>query len=228
MDQHMNQKPLNLDDAYRAPRAEPVTEHSTFSAEEWRYLGKVYASWFFGGVLLLAMVVTGQIYFSLSQFGGQEYLARVVTLSVLSQYGPGLVMAAACNTLAMVTERRAKRAIVEPVEKVPWSLVGLFGVLSPMAMGLILGLSLAIITFVVGIPLDTSWTGIRAGAHLRDMVISTIAVVVCAFVVVGTVSQTMRILTRFRGWLLLKFIITNQIMGLIFVLVKTMVTLILS
>ncbi|HRI68245.1 MAG TPA: hypothetical protein PK156_28645 [Polyangium sp.] len=218
---------MNSDEVYRPPAGYEPAEHSRFSAEEWRYMGRVFLLWLVGGALLLALVRTGQNYFALSQFGGEEYLARVMTIEVVSRNGPGLVIAAACNTLAMVTERRAKRSILEPVSEVPWSVIGLLVALSPVATGLILALSLAIITFIVKIPFDTSLVGIRAGMHLRDVVISISAVLACAFGIMGVISQVMRVLSRFRGWLLLKFIIVSQIVGVLFSLVDRMASLVL-
>ena len=102
--------------------------------------------------MFFALVGTLPFGMSLSQFGAREYLARVVMLEVLSRYGASLVSSAACNTLVMVTHRRAKASILQPVQKLPWWIPGCLGLTTPIAMALIFALSLVIITYWVGVP----------------------------------------------------------------------------
>jgi hypothetical protein len=210
------------DDVYRPPATEWFENHSTFSPEEWRYMARVFALWFFGSAILVAVVATWQMQTSLSAFGGDEYLPRVMTLAIVGEIGAGLVIASAGNTLVMVTERRAKRAELAPVQRLPWSIVGGMGSATPIAMVLILGLSLAISTFLVGIPWDTSWSNVRASWHWDDVAISILSVIVGAVVLVANVSQVMRVLFRFRGWLILKLIVMSQALGLLLYLVQVM------
>ena len=97
------------DNPYEPPHADVASPHSTFSPDEWRTMAKVFGGWVLGGALVLTSVLALQMNMALSQFGGQEYLARVMMISVTNQYASMLIVASICNTLVMVTERRAKR-----------------------------------------------------------------------------------------------------------------------
>ncbi len=212
---------MNSNDVYRPPAAESPPIHSTFSKEEWRYSVRTFVAWLVGLSILLAVVLTTQYYLSLSQFGGETHLARFITLAVF-QYAPGVVIGSACNTLAMVTERRAKDANREPVQRVPWSIVGILGSATLLAAGLFWVVSLSFVTFAVGVPWGQSWTGILSLACWSDLAISLLSVVLGAVVLVASVGPTMRLLLRFRGWLILKFIVMAQAMGLLLYMVRLM------
>lgn len=204
---------MTTDDLYRPPAVERAANHSTFAPDEWRYMAKVFAAWFLGGSLLIAFVGTWQFGMVLSQFGAEEYLGRVVMLEVLGRSGASLVMVAACNTLVMVTHRRAKAAILEPVQKPPWWIPGCLGLATPIAMAVMLGSSLVITTYWVGVPWAASWKGLQAGMRWIDFASSILSVTVVAALLVALVPQTMRLFLRLRGWLLLEIIIASQVIG---------------
>jgi len=212
---------MTPENVYRPPAIVPETLHSTFTRDEWHYMGKAFAAWFLGGSLLLALVGTIQFGISLSQFGGQEYLARIVLLEVFARYGAGIVIAAACNTLILVTHRRVKAEILQPVQNVSLWVPGCLGLTTPIAMALIFGFSLAIITYWVGVPWADSWKGMQRSWRWVDIVSSSLSVMVIAALLVALVPQIMRLLFRFRGWLILKFIITAQVTGLVFSVVRS-------
>jgi ABC-type transporter Mla maintaining outer membrane lipid asymmetry permease subunit MlaE len=62
-----------------------VTRKSVFPRDEWLYIAKVFSAWLLGGSLLIALVLTGQFYLAFSQFGGEEYIGRVVALAIPGQ-----------------------------------------------------------------------------------------------------------------------------------------------
>lgn len=188
----------------------------------------MFAAWFLGGSLLLTLVDMWQMNWALSQFGGQEYLARVVVLSVLGSYGPALPIAAACNTLVMVTHRRAKAAMAQPVQRVPWWICGFLGSVTPMAMALIVGLSLAIITYGIGVPWADSWKGIQAAFQWRYVATAVLSVVVTAALLVALVPHVMRLLFRFRGWVIVNCIISVQVSGVVLYVVGAVLNAIVS
>jgi hypothetical protein len=195
------------DDVYRPPAIEPEANHSTFAPDEWRYKKKVFAAWILGGSVFMALYETLLFGWSLSQFGGEEYTARVVLLDVFARSGTGVVIFAACNTLVMVTHRRTKAEVLEPVQHVPLWIPGVLGLTTPIAITLILGLSLALITYRMGVPWTDSWKGIQTSVRWTDFVISILCVVVITALVTALIPQVMRLLFRFRGWLILKFIV---------------------
>jgi hypothetical protein len=186
-----------------------------FSREEWIYMAKVFAIWFLGGSLLLTLVMIWQMNWALSQFGGQEYLARVVTLAIPASYGPGLPIAAACNTLVMVTHRRSNAGIMQPVHPVPWWIAGCLGLTTPLAMALIFGMSLAIITYEIGVPWADSWKGIQVAFQWRYMATAVVSVVTTAAIMVALLPRVMHVLFRFRGWVILKCIVLVQLSGVV-------------
>ncbi len=220
--------PMTPENVYRPPAIVPDANHSTFTHDEWRYMAKVFAAWFLGGSLLLAIVETSQFSFALSQFGAQEYTTRLVTMTVFFRHGAGLVIFAACNTLVMVTHRRAKAEILRPVQKLPLWIPGCLGLTTPIAMALICGFSLAIITYWIGLPSADSWNHMQGVIRWVDVASSILSVMVVTALLVALVPQIMRLLFRFRGWLILKLIIMAPVTGLVLAVVRPVWKAILS
>lgn len=219
----------SIEDRYRPPSSnEPAADTSRLSKDEWRYAAKVFVAWFLAGSVLIALVATWQNNFALSQFGGQEYLARVMTLAIPGSYGPMLSIAAACIALVMVTERRARAAIPRPVQRIPWWVAGFLGLITPIAMALILGSSLAIITYGVGVPWADSWKGIQAAFKWRDVASAIFSVVITSALLSALVQRVTRVLFRFRGWVFLKCIVLMNVSGVVLGLVLSVWNAILS
>jgi len=174
-------------------------------------MGKAFAAWFLGGSLWLALVPTLQLGFALSQFGAQEYVTQIVTWNVISRDGATLVIFAAGNTLVMVTHRRAKATILQPVPKLHLWIPACLGFTTPLAMALICGWSVAISTFFMGVPWADSSKHLGRTLHFTDFAGSILSVLVGATLVVVLAPQMMRLLIRFQGWLILKFIIVMQV-----------------
>lgn len=199
--------PSSLSNAiYRPPIADVEPNHSAFSADEWRYMAKIFAYWVVGGALVLSCFTTWRFHFALSQFGGQEYLGRIVALAAADLQAPSLVLAAACNALVMVTERRTKAGVTEPVQRLPGTIAIILVLLTPLVMALMLGIALACTALMVGIPSYESLRGVLKHVHPRDLSIAIAPVVVGAFVIVVSTPHIMRVLARFQGWLLLKYL----------------------
>jgi hypothetical protein len=221
--------PAPIEDRYRGPASdEPAADTSRLSKEEWRYAAKVFATWFLGGSVLWTLILIWQSNWALSQFGGQQYLARVVVLQLFNLYGAGLPIAAACITLVMVTELRVKAAKLEPVHPVPWWIGGCLGLTTPVAMALILGLSLAIITYGVGVPWADSWKGIQVAFGWSYFASAILSVVSASMLLVVLTPRLMRLLLRFRGWVILKCIVLMNVIGLVLHFILSMWNAILS
>lgn len=207
------------DNPYEPPHADVASPHSTFSPDEWRTMAKVFGGWVLGGALVLTAVLALQMNMALSQFGGQEYLARVMMISVTNQYASMLIVASICNTLVMVTERRAKRNIFVPVQRLPL-IVPIFSAFAvPIAMIVMLALTIGI-AHGLDIPLSASWKGLEIGFHGIDVALSTLAVLLLSAALSAHISQLMEIFLRYRGRLILKCLIVTQVSGFVLYVIQ--------
>jgi len=213
---------MTLENPYQPPATPAATPHSVFSRDEWLYMAKVFSAWLLGGSLLIALVVTGQFYLALSQFGGEEYVGRVVALAIPGQYGAILVMIAAANTLVMVTHRRTKSGILDPAQSIPWAIVPLLTFLAPLMIAWMLALSLFSSAILFGIPWDHTWTSMRQGLHFGDAGRAMFTVFLSGIILVFFSHSIMRRLARIQGRLLLKILLTSQAMGLCVYLLQAM------
>ena len=177
-------------------------------------MAKVFAWWILGGSLLFALVVTWQAGMALSHFGRWKNFAHVAGILVLGNFGPELLIAAACNTLVMVTERRASSAMVQPVRQVPWWIAGFLGLIAPIAMALIFGLSLMSIAYSREF-WAVSWKGIQMAFQLGHFGASVLSVVITAALLVALGPYIMRILLNVHGWFILKCIVLMQVANVV-------------
>ncbi len=210
------------DNPYEPPLVDVVSPYATFSREEWRTMGKVFGWWVVGGAVVLTSVVAFQMNMALSQFGGQEYLARVMTMGITNQYASTLVIASMCNTLVITTDRRAKRDVLVPVRRLPLLVIIWAALATPIAMALMLALT-TVITYRLDIPVNASLKGFAQGFHGTDVVLSILTVLLLSAAFVGSISQLMAILLRFRGRLILKCIILTQASGLLLYVIQRVI-----
>ena len=201
------------ENAYQPPAGHSAANHGSFSAEEWRYITKVFTAWLVGLAMWYAGVLTFVFHFSLSQFGGTEYLARVALLALTGEYGPQIVTLAAFNTLVMITNRRAKREFLQPVDGLPWWAGVALGLAVPVAMFVAISTSLLLITFVAEIPWATSWQSARKSYGLKDIAFVLIQWLPPTLVLMFASAPLMRFLFRFRGRLILKLFATMFVVG---------------
>ena len=204
---------MTNENAYQPPAEASPTNHGAFSADEWSYITKVFTAWLIGLAIWYAGVLTFSFHFSLSQFGGTEYLARVALLALTGEYGPQIVTLASFNTLVMITDRRAKRELLQPVDGLPWWTGAALGLAVPVAMFVATVTSLLLITFVAEIPWATSWQSARKSYGLRDVGFVLIQWLPPTLVLMFASAPLMRFLLRFRGRLILKLFATMFVVG---------------
>lgn len=206
---------MTLENPYRPPAPIPETAHSTFSPDEWVYITKVFGACLVFWAILVAMYTTWQTHFALSQFGAEDYLGRIVALTIPAQHGATIVLLAAINAFVMVTHRRTKRKILEPVQTISWSLVGLLLVVTPMTITLTLGMSLFASVLLFGLAWNQTFSSLQQGLHLFDAARAMLLVLLCGTILVLLAPGVMRRLLRFPGWLFGKIAVTSAAMVIV-------------
>lgn len=209
----MYTRAMTNENVYQAPAGHSSANHGSFSAEEWRYITKVFTVWLIGLAIWQAAGLTFFFHFSLSQFGAADFLARVALLALAGEYGPQIVTLAAFNTLVMITERRAKREFLQPVDGLPWWTGAALGLSVPVAMFVAISTSLLLITFVAEIPWATSWQSARKSYGLKDIAFVVIQWLPPTLVLMFASAPLMRFLFRFRGRLVLRLFAAMFVVG---------------
>lgn len=206
---------MTAENPYQPPIDSDGITHSAFFQDEWRYIAKIFSAWLIVGAILVALVVTGQSHFALSQFGGESYTGRVVALAIPAQYGAALVMMAASNTFVMVMERRSKQKTKQPPPRIPWWIVSFLTIVMPLTIAFTLAASQFSSAFLFGTSLGATWTSMQQGIHWGDLGRASFAVFLASIIFVLMASWIVRLLARFSGWVLLKIIVVGQIWGLL-------------
>lgn len=214
---------MTLENPYQPPAVSPLAAHSGFSRDEWFYMAKVFSLWLLVSSFLVAFIVTGQMHFALSQFNSEGFLGRITALTLPGQYGAAIVMFAASSAFVMVTHRRTKREILEPVQTFPWFLVLLLSVVTPIAITLALAMSLFTSGLLFGLPWNQTLLSMKQGLHPIDCARSMLVVFLCSTVLTFAAGPLMRRLIRIRGWLMLKIIAVSQFLGLVVFIFQSVV-----
>lgn len=159
---------------------------------------------------------------SLSQFGGENYLGRVLALAIPGQYGAALVMMAASNTFVMVMERRSKQKPKQLPPRFPSWIVFFLTIITPLTIAFTLAASQLASALLFGISLGATWTSMQQGIHWGDIGRASFAVFLTSIVFVLIASKVAQILHRFAGWLILKIIVVGHLWGLLVFSIQSM------
>jgi hypothetical protein len=212
---------MPLDNPYQPPADSDVIAQSTFSQDEWRYIAKIFSAWLIAVAILVALYITTQMFLSLSQFGGENYLGRVLALAIPAQYGAALVIMAASNTFVMVMERRSKQKTKQLPPRFPWWIVLFLTIVTPLTIAFTLAASQLSSALLFGISLGATWTSMRQGIHWEDIGRASFAVFSTSIILVLIASRIAQILHRFAGWLILKVIVVGQVFGLLVFMIQS-------
>lgn len=200
---------------YQVPAGHSSANHSTFSADEWRYMAKVFAAWLVGFAAWSACVRVAQLHYALQTFNAERHIAGIHFVSTARDLSIHITFIAAFNTLVMVTERRAKREILQRVLFAPWWTPGVLVLALLVANLVAIGLGLILTTFVVGIPWLTSWESIRTHFLPKDLLFPVIHIIPMTFLLMFGIGPWMRAQFRFHGWLIPKLLVAMFLVGLV-------------
>lgn len=197
---------MTSDDVYRPPSADaPPANHSTFSAEEWRYIGKVFAWWVVGASIVVGVGLTVQTVYALKAFSAAGRTGGIVAVSALRQMAPTVVIFAASSTLVMAIERRTERRLPPPSQELPLLALASFFAALPVVNSIILGVSFATNTVYYDGSAADFWTSIDSTVGMGDFAFGTGLLLILAFLLRVSAPGIVRQLGQFPGLLLLKY-----------------------
>ncbi len=203
------------ENAYEAPVEEAPTNHSRFSADEWRYMANEFTAWLVGFAIWCACILVAQLHYTLQTFNAEKHIAGILFVSTARDLSVHIVFIAAINTLVMVTERRAKRELLQPVLFAPWWTPGILVLALLVANVVAIGLGLILTTFAVGIPWLTSWESVCRTFVPKDLMFPIIYMGALTPLLMFCTGPWMRLQFRFRGRLILKLLVAMFLMGLV-------------
>lgn len=203
------------ENAYQAPAETPVANHSTFSADEWRYMAKVFAAWLTGYAIWDACITVAQISYGLRVFSADRFVASLYLTSLVLSGSVRITFCAVVNTLVMVTERRAKREITQAIQRLPWWIGGVWSLAILWGMLVALGVCVLIVVFVLDIDFEVLSEPLGRLVVRSDIPLVVMQIIPMTLLLMFGTAPLMRLQFRFRGWLIPKLLVAMFLVGLV-------------